>query len=422
MRVLNYTTSYMAVILLLIIPMWAGLFYYAMLDEIYDSIDDGLDNRKGLIIRKAALDSTILNKTDYNETDYTVKLISESAAKSFHDLYLDTMMYMENEQDYEPVRMLRTVFLHEEKYYELDVATSMVEEDDLLKELLFALIWLYAGLIATILLVNNFVLRRIWKPFYTLIKYLKNFRLETPSIPVHETKIDEFRQLNEAVLKMLKRNIEVYSSQKEFIENASHELQTPLAISINKLESLASSGSLSEEQSALLSSALENLERLTRLNRSLLLLSKIENRQFINTEKININQIIKRNISDFEDQLNYKQQTIRLTEMDTIYMNLNTDLADILITNLIKNAIIHSPNGGDIHVEIAANHLTISNSPMEGSLSEERIFDRFYKDHSSNLSTGLGLAIAHAITDMFGISIKYRFEERHIFTLQFPQK
>ena len=123
MKVLNYTTTYLAIFLLLILSLWAAIFYYAMLDEIYDSIDDGLDNRKGLILQKALVDPTILKKSGFDETDYSITPIDEVTAKSIHELYLDTMMYMQNEQDYEPVRLLRTAFKHNDQYNRMQVVT-----------------------------------------------------------------------------------------------------------------------------------------------------------------------------------------------------------------------------------------------------------------------------------------------------------
>ena len=295
MKVLNYSTSYFAVILLILISIWAAIFYYAMLDEIYDSIDDGLDNQKGLIIQKVSTDSSILRKSNFEEGDYAITETSYQLAKDVTDVYVDTMMYMQNEKDFEPVRLLRTYFHHNGKYYQMQVVTSMVEEDDLTANLLYAMLWLYLGLVATIIILNNFLLKRIWSPFYHLLKQLKKFKLEKPAdINVKQTRIDEFRLLNETVNRLLKSNINSYNSQKHFIENAAHELQTPLAISINKLEALAETNTLTEDQLKLLASALDNLERLTHLNKSLLLLSRIENKQFLAEEEISINELVKK--------------------------------------------------------------------------------------------------------------------------------
>ena len=415
MKVLNYTTTYFAVILLIIISIWAAIFYYAMLDEIYDSIDDGLDNQKGLIIQKAATDSTILRKKNFEEGDYAIMEISSELSRNFHDLYLDTLMYMENEKDFEPVRLLRTIFHHNGKYYQMQVITSMVEEDDLSSELLYALLWLYLGLVATILILNNFLLKRIWRPFYHLLRQVKNFRLEEPSgFSVKKTRIDEFRLLNEAIQKLIQSNIDSYSSQRYFIENASHELQTPLAISINKLEALAESNKLSDDELKLLASALDNLERLTRLNKSLLLLSRIENKQFLQETPIQLNDLVKRITDDFSDQLAFSNITLTVDNKEASAINMNPDLAGIMLTNLVKNAIVHNHAGGFIKIEISKQNFQIENTGKNQALNQQRLFTRFNKEQQSETSTGLGLAIVKAIADLYSFKISYSFTGSHI--------
>lgn len=422
MKVLNYTTSYFAVILLIIIPIWAAVFYYAMLDEIYDSIDDGLDNQKGLIIQKVGVDSTILRKKSFEEGDYAIREIPAAFATNYRDIYIDTLMYMQNEQDFEPVRLLKTVFYHGQKYYHMQVITSMVEEDDLTSELLYALLWLYVGLVATILILNNFLLKRIWKPFYDLLKQLKTFRLEKPStFSATKTNIDEFRLLNEAVQKLLQSNIDSYQSQKHFIENASHELQTPLAISINKLEALAETNSLSTDELKLLASALDNLERLTRLNKSLLLLSRIENKQYAVEASVHVNELVKKIADDFSDQLLYSNLSLGIDNVEELYVSMNPDLAMILVTNLIKNAIVHNHDGGMIKIEIRKDLLRIENTSRSQELDQRKLFTRFNRQQQAESSTGLGLAIVKAIADLYSFDIVYDFSDKHVLTVSFPE-
>jgi len=420
MKVLNYTTSYFAVILLILISIWAGIFYYAMLDEIYDSIDDGLDNQKGLIIQKVGTDSTILRKSSFEEGDYAIIETSSHLARNVHDVYVDTMMYMQNEEDFEPVRLLRTTFHYNDKYYQMQIITSMVEEDDLIAELFYALLWLYIGLVASILILNNFLLKRIWRPFYHLLKQLKNFRLENPSdLKIKKTRIDEFKLLNETVQKLLQTNIVSYNSQKHFIENAAHELQTPLAISINKLEALAEISKLSDEELKLLASALDNLERLTGLNKSLLLLSRIENRQFIIEEEVNFNNLVKKIADDFSDQLTYRGIVLNIDEQDSSTIKMNPDLGIILITNLIKNAIVHNHPNGLINVIIKKTSVSIENTGGEEALDEQNLFTRFSKKEQSENSTGLGLAIVKAIIELYSFNVSYFYSTRHTFTVYF---
>ena len=162
--------------------------------------------------------------------------------------------------------------------------------------------------------------------------------------------------------KLLLRNIDAYTGQKQFIENASHELQTPLAISINKLEALAETNKLSEDEFKLLASALDNLERLTRLNKSLLLLSRIKNQQFITEEEIDINVLVKKIAEDFSDRFSYSGIALNIEEQSSAKIRMNPDLAIVLLTNLIKNAILHNHPDGFIMVLIKGTSIQIENT------------------------------------------------------------
>jgi signal transduction histidine kinase len=304
----------------------------------------------------------------------------------------------------------------------MEIVTSMVEEDDLVATLLRALLWLYLGLLTSILLLNNFLLKRIWRPFYYLVKGLKNFTLEkATTVDVKKTNISEFALLNETIQKLLKKNIEAYNSQKHFIENASHELQTPLTISINKLEALAETNTLTPQQLKLLASALDNLDRLTRLNKALLLISKIENRQFEPGTTIDLNTVIKEIGEDFRDQVNYNSLKLNIEEKDQLTVEMNDDLANILITNLIKNAIIHSAEKGEIKVIISKNNLQIENTGDGNPLDHQHLFSRFQSGKSSENSTGLGLSIVKAITDLYNFSLSYSYNNGHLFSIDFKK-
>ena len=390
-----------------------------MLDEIYDSIDDGLDNQKGLIIQKAATDSSILLQSDFEERDYQIKPVSPVAALNVYDSYSDTLMFMQNENDFEPVRLLQTVFHRDGNYYQLIVPTSMVEEDDLRRELLIALIWLYAGLVFLVLLLNNLLLRRIWKPFYDLLAKLKMFRVDRPSPDLKdETKIEEFRQLGKAVQSMMDRNARTYASHKQFIETASHELQTPLAIGLGRLEALAEITRLNDQQAALLAAAIEGLERLTRLNKSLLLLSRIENSQFQDIQPVRINDVVKKVLDDFRDQSDFRKLELVLYEDAICSYAMDPELAMVLVSNLVKNAMVHSAENSKIEIRIRQNAIVVSN-PATEPMDPSTMFQRFRPGRQTG-STGLGLAIIKAICDMYGFRVNYRFHHSiHEFRLDF---
>jgi signal transduction histidine kinase len=418
MKLVNHTLAYVSGSLLLIIGIWAILFYISMLDEVRDSIDDGLDNYKMLIIQKAGEDSSVLGKTAFDESNYRIRKLSPARAPSIHESYRDTLMYMENEQDFEPVRLLSTVFFLKGQYYGLDVISSMVEEDDLIEDLSYSLVWLYICIILSILLINHLVLRKVWRPFYQLIDQLKQFRLNNnPAFTEPETRVSEFRSLNGAVSRLLKSNVAAYASQKQFIENAAHELQTPLAIAINKLELLAEENTLNENQVTMVYEVMATLDRLTRLNKSLLLLSKIENRQFPEEVLVNFNLLLKQLLDDFSDLIRFRQVQVTLTEQGTFSYRLNKDLALILCTNLLKNAILHSQEQGEIRLEIRQDELVIANTGRPDPLPPDDIFRRFDQDPSKKGSTGLGLAIAKTICDHYQLNLSYTYDGLHRFRL-----
>lgn len=422
MKLLNYTLSYLSIALLVVVGVWAVIFYINMLDEIYDSIDDGLENSKILIIRKVESDTTLIHKTEFLESNYAIHEITDNHVLHSRDIYMDSTLYMQNEKDYEPVRMLKTVFRASNgKYYELQIVSSMVEEDDLIEDLFYAIVWLYIVLLASVLIINNVLLRKVWKPFYTILDKLKNFRLgSNESFYAEKTTVSEFNILNETVSSLLQRNIAIFNSQKQFIENASHELQTPLAISINKLELLAEKNSLSGDQLQEISAIIESLERLTRLNKTLLLLSRIENRQFPQETTVNFNELALRLASAFGDLSEFKSVKISVEQPGMCIYTLNTELAEILLSNLVKNAILHNYPAGSVTITINTAGISISNTSHTGALDPSHIFDRFYKNSAAKNSTGLGLSIVKSIADYYGYTIHYTYtNQQHTFSIQF---
>jgi signal transduction histidine kinase len=419
MKLVNHTLLYLSGALFLIIGIWAVIFYYSMLDEVYDSIDDGLDNYKMLIIQKANSDSTILKKNTFEESNYSIAPISREQALQTVERYSDTLMYMQNEEDYEPVRILSTVFSINTTYYKLDVISSMVEEDDLIEDLTYYLVFLYLALLISIYLLNFFVLRRAWKPFYVLMQRLKHFNLKQPKpLEVPETRVSEFKELNQTILDLLKNNIDVYNSQKQFIENASHKLQTPLAISINKIELLLEENDLGEEKAMALSEVIKSLERLTRLNKSLLLLTKIENRQFADEEEVDFNELIKQQILDFAELLEFKKISVSMKENGQFKQHFNKDLAFVLVSNLLKNAMTYNVPQGEISIVMNHDSIGVANTGLPQALDPERIFNRFYRSTTHKHSTGLGLSIVKAITELYHMQVLYSFDGKHQFVLK----
>lgn len=425
MKLLNQSIKHLSISILAIITIWSIIFYINMVREIKDSIDEGLENYKRLIIQNAHKDPTILHKNYFDESFFTVEKINKSEALSMKDQYIDTILYMQDFNDPEPeleeVRMLITAFEFDEEYYELKVANAMVDREDMVRAFFLNTIWLYILLIVGILIINNIVLKRLWKPFYDLLNQLKNYRLDrTKKLPEIHTKTKEFTDLQDALNILLTDSKKVFEQQKLFIGNASHELQTPLAISINKLELLLENKNLTDYQALELSEIYSITQRMIRLNKSLLLLSKIENKQFIENQIVEIHKIVQQSIEELEDFAAYKDISIRIKKTNALSVTSNPDLAYIIVSNLLKNAIFHNIEHGFVEVCITSNTLIITNTGKKAQLDNEKIFTQFYKSNTSIQGTGLGLAIVKAIADLYGYSISYYYKnELHYFEIHF---
>jgi two-component system OmpR family sensor kinase len=423
MKLQNYTLRYLAITLLLVIPIWAGIFYVLILDEVYDNIDDDLKNSKIIIIRHAFANQELLNSPEFGINKFTIKPLPKGQYSNKEE-FSTSKEFMEYDNDNEPIRTLKTVFNDDKgNPYELIIKASIVEEDELLEDLFLALIGLYVMLVISILAVNHLLLKKIWKSFYIILENLKEIKLGTGSkLKAIDSPIDEFNILEKEVEKMLNRNESIYSSQKQFIENASHELQTPLAISINKLELFAENSVLADEQLMEIGKITDTLNRLTRLNKSLLMLSKIENQQFSEEENINFNELILVLTDDYSDLADFKEVKITVTENDTLYFKMNKGLAIALISNLLKNALIHNHHNGFVNFMIDKNEITLSNSGNNSPLNSDVIFNRFYRHTTTNESTGLGLSIVKSIINNYSIKIEYLFQNNHQFKIIFPKK
>lgn len=418
MNLFSQTFKYLFVSIFFIISIWSVILYYNLLYEIYDSIDDGLDNYKLLILQKADAEPATLLKTTFDESNYAIRPVAREKALTIRDTYQDTLMYMPFENDLEPVRMLTTAFFQSGSYYELKIISSMVEEDDLINNLFWSVVALFLILIMSILTVSNIVLKRIWQPFYRLLNHLRAFRLESShDMPAIRTDTKEFQELNQAIEVLISNSRQAYENQKRFTENAAHELQTPLATIIHYLELLLENGSLRSEDVQKIAKVLQMAEKLSKMNKSLLLLTKIENRQFPTAEEVDFERIIRQNADVLSDLAAFRNKEITITVSGRFVHPMDSGLAGILVDNLIKNAIVHSKNGNTIGIEVFEGGFSVKNTGDTLPLDKEKILSRFYKSSESGSGMGLGLALVEAICRIGGLSISYEYDEGHLFKI-----
>ena len=418
----NYTLKFLATALLIVIAVWTSLFYALMLEELYDNTDDGLKDQKIKIIRKAYENESILkqHQFDLNQYRITPVLVKDYLET---DNFRNENFFMEYDEEMEPYRVLETYFIDKNgNHHKLEIRTATVEEDDFIESLLIALVILYILIIASILIINNISLKKIWKPFYSTLNYLSDYQFgQNKKLISNKTPITEFKLLDSEIAKMISRNENSVYQQKQFIENASHELQTPIAVALNQIDVLLESDELTQKNYLEINQIRNTLKRMSTLNQSLLMLSKIENQQFKDKEQVVFNSVVKTMISDFNSILEFKSIELVLIENGEFKTLINKDLAYSLLSNLIKNALKHNINNGKIIIEIDNLSLITKNtSNRKTPLNSEDIFRRFYKESEDHLSTGLGLSIVKTIIDNHSnMDISYAFEDPfHVFSLK----
>jgi len=270
------------------------------------------------------------------------------------------------------------------------------------------------------LLINRWLLRRLWQPFYSTLSGVKKFRLGEKKPPSFvPSSIDEFNLLNKTLDQFIQGAEKEYTLLKEFTENASHELQTPLAIVQSKLDTLIQDEHLSEAQSNAAQTAYEAIRKMAKLNQSLLLLSKIENRQFSETSTFDFKNLAEEKIADWQEL--WQGKNLRITSsMEPTSIIMNTQLADILLNNLFSNAARHTADGGSIHMNLRQNEFIISNDASGGALDSGKLFKRFSKGGQITDQYGLGLSIVQQIVEVSGKRISYHFDKgQHNFTIGF---
>lgn len=424
MKLIYRISLRLSLVLLPLIALWAVVFYFTMVDEINDEVDDALEDYSELIVIRMLSGELLPRMNEGSNNSYTIAPVDENYAATHPGIdYYDAEVYIPEKEETEPARFLVTIFQDGNgQFYELKVATPTFEKDELLETILWWVVWLYLLLLITAVGTTMWIFHNSMRPLYALLHWLDGYVPGHKTVPVpNNTSITEFRRLNTAAQQAVDRSEELLEQQKQFIGNASHELQTPLAVLGGRMEYMLDHAGLDEQTMGEVIQMQRTLGHIVRLNKTLLLLAKIDNGQFPENTDVDISAMIREQKELYDDI--YEERDIRcdMHLTGSFLVRMNESLASVLVSNLIRNAYVHSEAGARIDIRIEGRTLTVSNdgvTPLDG----KHIFERFYQGSKREGSTGLGLALVKAVADSYGLCVGYRFgEEQHIFSVEWPQ-
>lgn len=420
-RPLKAFALYALLILLISIPVYVLVVDYIWTSELDENNWLTLQHTKKRLQTKKFTPAEIENINHFwGELQPGVSIVRIEKRTSFQDSIYEAIRPNEYDEDdgEDRFRGLKSYIEINGVPYALTIETNVEESDETFVAIAAVTLIFFILLIVGFILLNRSIAAKSWYSFYQMLSSLKSFELSTDlSINLPESDIQEFQELNQSLHQLITNSVSTFQQQKSFTENASHELQTPIALLKSKLDLLIQQKNISPEISEILNSIDAPLSRLSRINKNLLVLAKVENHQYSDKEQIDLKDYLKSAITLFEDYIEEKQLRLSNDITESIMVNVNAFLIETLIHNLLSNAIRHTPKGGQITVSYQQTSFQVRNTGKE-SLDKSRLFERFSTSTNDKVSSGLGLAIIQEIAKKYGWRLTYNFESSfHVFSV-----
>jgi signal transduction histidine kinase len=334
-------------------------------------------------------------------------------------IFGDSMLYDRIQKEYEQYHYIRETQRIGPDHYQAVVMTSHIGWDQYYLTILYIFLLTAFLLTGSGVLINYFSNKKIWTPFFKNLKSVQGFSVSASAeLKLDQSNIDEFKELNLTLEDLTRRSRKEYLLLREFTENASHEIQTPLSIVQSKLDRM-SQLEISQQMADYIIQAQSGVDRLVKLNKSLLLLAKLDNNIFKDRQEIQVHEIVEYQIRIMEDL--FQSKAIILTDhiLPTTAFS-DKYLLETLVYNLLSNALRYTPVNGEVSINLKNEMLSISNNGPQLDFPEEQIFERFIKSQQHVTSTGLGLAISREICLLNHWELAYEFKENcHAFAVKF---
>jgi signal transduction histidine kinase len=421
MKLLTKTASVYLLGSLVILVISLPVFYYGVNYFLLRSVDKSLKEHLHEIRLHLSSIHTSAELEAWRQMDNDIQVKSEN--RYIRDSLYTVRAKEKGEDGVQPVRCIDGCITVNQQFYRVTINMSLVPTDDLVWSIFALQSILLLFFIAGILLINKRISKTLWRPFYSSLKKIQEYELNNhATVGFKRSGIEEFDEMNENIEQLLNKNHRIFLSQKEFTENAAHEMQTPLAIFQGQFENLMQTTPLSDEQAGMIDDMEINNQRLIKLNRSLLLLAKMENGQHDTKEVLNVTELTEKLVSSFKPVLGKKQISLSGSYYGILRAYMNRSWLEILISNLISNAERHNIEHGDIRIETTATTFMIRNTGDEQMLEPENMYMRFSKKGNHPEGTGLGLSIIHQICQMNELDLYYYYENNfHVFRIDFTE-
>lgn len=416
MKLLNKYNRINIAVTVVVMLITGVVYYYTISHILTNQIDKDLVVEEQEVFAYVKLNHTL---PDVYESNHQQILFVPLGSKSVGRRFLDTAYKEAKDGDMEPGRALISSVKVSGQNFRILVTQSKVETEDLIKIIFLITFAVIAVLLIVLIIFNRVLLKSIWQPFYKLLNQLKDFSpADEAGINSVPSQIDEFNELDKAVITMSARVKNDYRQLKAFTENASHELMTPISVINSKLDTLLQTDQFTEPQSKILTDIYTTVARLTRLNKSMLLLAKIENGLISDEQNVDFKVVLEECLYQHEEIIHSLN-----IELDTHLQNKQLQasklLVEVLLNNLISNALRHNYAGGKLSLNLNAQQFTISNTGSNSAVDINQVLKRFHKSNESE-GIGLGLTICRQICDNYGFKLTYSFvNQLHTFSVTF---
>jgi len=408
MKLLTKTTLYFVTVSLVVFFAGGIGMYKIMQNLVEHEVDADLYSRIHYLFDNIQKLDSLNNVVFITTEPIHIEKVSKPATTTYH--LKDTVLYNRDMKAYMPYRQLGTTIKSGNNYYRIRIYKSLITSNYLIEKIALIITLMLMLFLIFAFFLNRYIFGKVWADFFDTLHIMQNFRLDNPHRETFQpSEIIEFNQLNRELLRMTDKIIRDYEAVKEFTGNLSHEVQTPLSVIKNKTELLFQE-SLNEKQYKLAGSIYSATNRLSGIIRSLSLIARVDKNQFADKTTVELKPLIRKHTENFTGLMASRNIKLESQLEGAPKVVMDKDLADILINNLVKNAVRHNIENGFIRIRLDDQKLIIENSGEDPGMPTEALFEQFSRASNQGFM-GIGLAIVKKITDYYNWRIRYQYRE-----------